>query len=287
MNCPNKMCKQERTVDQILAELDAMIGMSDIKKTVREIAIIIQMQKERDEKLGKESAGRDHNIIITGNPGIGKKTIVRILGALFKATGILKKDTVIEVNGNDLKGTFIGESKVIVNEKCDEAMGGILFIDEVYLLAYNQRNDALAWEAVDTLRFRLENDWTKYVIVLAGNEKDMQMFIHTQPGIRHKFRHYLHLSDYSAEELFAIFDSMVKKAGYNLTPDASEAAKTAIADMYNNKGPNFGNAGEIRVFFERITSRLATRLSALSKEERADKLKTIEACDISANGGGA
>jgi hypothetical protein len=105
--------------------------------------------------------------------------------------------------------------------------------------------------------------------------------------MRRRFKHYLHLSDYSAEELFAIFNSMVKKAGYTLTPDAGEAAKIAIADMYNNKGPNFGNAGEIRVFFERITSRQATRLSSLSKEERSSMLKTIEAADIQVSAGGA
>jgi len=279
--------KEERTVNEILAELDAMIGMTDIKKTVREIANKIQIQKEQEERDGTKSAGEGNNIVITGNPGTGKTTIVRTLGALFKAIGLLKTDTVIEVNGNDLKGSYLGQSKDKVNEKCDEAMGGILFVDEAYVLADTQRGgaaDQYARESVEILMTRLENDRTKFVGVVAGYEKEMQMFLDTvNPGMRRRFKHYLHLNDYSAEELFAIFNSMVKKAGYTLTPDASEAAKSAIADMYSNKGPNFGNAGEIRVFFERVTSRLATRLAALSKEERADKLKTIEACDIPAN----
>jgi len=283
--------KEERTVNEILTELDAMIGMTDIKKTVREIANKIQIQKEQEEKDGTKSAGEGNNIVITGNPGTGKTTVVRTLGALFNAIGLLKTDTVIEVNGNDLKGSYLGQSKDKVNGKCDEAMGGILFVDEAYVLADTQRGGAVdqyAKEAVEILMTRLENDRTKFVGVIAGYEKEMQVFLDTvNPGMRRRFRHYLHLSDYSAEELFLIFNSMVKKAGYTLTPDASEAAKTAITDMYDNKGPNFGNAGEIRVFFERITSRLATRLAALSKEERADKLKTIEAGDISANEGGA
>jgi len=276
--------KEDRTVNEILAELDAMIGMTDIKRTVREIANKIQIQKEQEEKDGTKSAGEGNNIVITGNPGTGKTTIVRTLGALFKTIGLLKTETVIEVNGNDLKGSYLGQSKDKVNEKCDEAMGGILFVDEAYVLADTQRGgaaDQYAREAVEILMTRLENDRTKFVGVVAGYEKEMQVFLDTvNPGMRRRFKHYLSLSDYSAEELFAIFNSMVKKAGYALTPDASEAANAAITDMFNKKEPNFGNAGEIRVFFEKTTSRLATRLSALSKEERSDKLKTIEACDI-------
>ncbi|GBU29646.1 hypothetical protein R84B8_03219 [Treponema sp. R8-4-B8] len=281
--------KEERSVNEILAELDAMIGMTDIKRTVREIANKIQIQKEQEEKDGTKSAGEGNNIVITGNPGTGKTTIVRTLGALFKAIGLLKTETVIEVNGNDLKGSYLGQSKDKVNEKCDEAMGGILFVDEAYVLADTQRGgaaDSFAREAVEILMTRFENDRTKFVGVVAGYEKEMQLFLDTvNPGMRRRFKHYLSLSDYNAEELFAIFASMVKKASYTLTDEAIEAAKAAIADMFNNKGPNFGNAGEIRVFFEKTTSRLATRLSALSKEERADKLKTIEACDIPEKGG--
>jgi len=283
--------KEERTVDDILAELDAMIGMTDIKKTVREIANKIQIQKEQEEKDGTKSVGEGNNIVITGNPGTGKTTVVRTLGALFKAIGLLKTDTVIEVNGNDLKGSYLGQSKDKVNEKCDEAMGGILFVDEAYVLCDTQRGgaaDSYAREAVEILMTRFENDRTKFVGVVAGYKYEMKMFLDTvNPGMRRRFKHYLHLSDYSAEELFAIYVSMVKKAGYNLTPEADEVAKAVITDMYNNKGQNFGNAGEIRVFFEKTTSKLATRLSALSKEERADKLKTIEACDIPVKEGGA
>jgi len=279
------------SVDEVLAELDAMIGMTDIKRTVREIANKIQIQKEQEEIDGTKSAGEGNNIVITGNPGTGKTTIVRTLGALFKAIGLLKSDKVIEVNGNDLKGSYLGQSKDKVNEKCDEAMGGILFVDEAYVLADTQRGgaaDSFAREAVEILMTRLENDRSRFVGVVAGYEKEMQVFLDTvNPGMRRRFKHYLSLTDYNADELFAIFNSMLKKPGYSLTPEASISAKAAITDMYDNKGPNFGNAGEIRVFFERTTSRLATRLSALSREERADKLKIIEACDIPVRGGNA
>jgi SpoVK/Ycf46/Vps4 family AAA+-type ATPase len=281
--------KEERTVNDILAELDSMIGMTDIKKTVREIANKIQIQKEQEEADGTKSAGEGNNIVITGNPGTGKTTIVRTLGALFKAIGLLKMETVVEVNGNDLKGSYLGQSKDKVNEKCDEAMGGILFVDEAYVLSDTQRGgaaDSFAREAVEILMTRLENDRTKFVGVVAGYEKEMEVFLDTvNPGMRRRFKHYLHLADYNAEELFAIFNLMINKSGYTLTDDAGETAKNAINEMYENKGPNFGNAGEIRVFFEKITSKQATRLSSISKDERAGKLKIIEASDILLNQG--
>jgi len=280
--------KEELSIDEVLAELDAMIGMTDIKRTVREIANKIQIQKEQEEKDGKKSAGEGNNIVIMGNPGTGKTTIVRTLGALFKAIGLLKTETVIEVNGNDLKGSYLGQSKDKVNEKCDEAMGGILFVDEAYVLADTQRGgaaDQYAREAVEILMTRLENDRSRFVGVVAGYEKEMEILLDTvNPGMRRRFKHYLKLSDYTADELFEIFKSMLKKPGYTLTLEASEAAKAAITDMFKNKGPNFGNAGEIRVFFEKTTSKLATRLSTLSREERSDKLKIIEACDIPVRG---
>jgi hypothetical protein len=109
----------------------------------------------------------------------------------------------------------------------------------------------------------------------------MDFFLDTiNPGMRRRFKHYLHLADYNADELFAIFCSMAKKAGYVLEAAANDEAKAAITVMYDNKGPNFGNAGDIRVFFERITSRQASRLSTLTKEDRSDKLKIIVADDI-------
>jgi len=280
-----KAVNEERTVDEILAELDAMVGMTEIKKTVRDIYNKIQYQKEVEEKEGVKGAGEGNNIVVTGNPGTGKTTIIRTLGALFKAIGFLKNDTVIECNGNDLKGSYLGQSKDKVNEKCDEAMGGILFVDEAYVLADIDRGggaiDSFAREAVETLMTRFENDRTKFVGVVAGYPRQMDIFLDTiNPGMRRRFKHFLHLPDYSAEELFLIFNTLITKGKFTLTPEAEAAAKEAIQVMYDTKDETFGNAGTVRIFFENVTSRLATRLAALSKEERADKLKIIEAEDI-------
>jgi SpoVK/Ycf46/Vps4 family AAA+-type ATPase len=180
-----------RTIEKILAEFDGMVDMTDIKKAVREIANRIQIQKERD---GTKSAVSGNHIVITGNPGTSKTTIVRILGALFKTIGFLKTDTVIEVNGNDLRGSYIGQSKEIVIQKCDEAMGGILFVDEIYTLI-SGGSDHFGKEAIDTLLRRMEDDRGKFVLIAAGYRKEMDDFLQSNPGFRNRFTHYLVLDD--------------------------------------------------------------------------------------------
>ncbi|MDR1575593.1 MAG: AAA family ATPase [Treponema sp.] len=274
--------KKRLSVDEVLAELDAMVGMIDVKKAVREIANKILIQKEIEEKDGTKTKGEGNNIILTGNPGTGKTTIVRTMGKLFKSIGLLPTDNVIEIDGNGLKGSYVGQSKDNVNEYCRKAMGGILFVDEAYTLA-NERGpvDSFAEEAATTLMKYLEDRRTEFVGIAAGYPKEMEYFLDKiNPGMRRRFKHYLYLPDYSAEELFLILQSMAKQQGYCFTPRALEISEEAVFAMHRSKGLNFGNAGEIRVFFEKITTRQSSRLAALSQKERADKLKTIEAEDI-------
>jgi SpoVK/Ycf46/Vps4 family AAA+-type ATPase len=273
------------TVDDILADLDSKTGMAAVKKTVREIANKIRIQKEIEEQEGTKGQGEGNNIIITGNPGTGKTTVVRILGSLFKAIGLLPSDKVIETDGNGLKGAYIGQTKDLVNEQCEKAMGGILFIDEAYTLANEQGPvDSFAKEAAETLLKRLEDDRAKFVGIAAGYAKEMEWFLDKlNPGMRRRFKHFLHLDDYTAEELCAIFDQMVKQAGYTITGDAAKAAHAAIQNMVDNKGPNFGNAGTIRMFFEQAVSRQASRISLMPKADRANVLKHITADDIEYN----
>jgi SpoVK/Ycf46/Vps4 family AAA+-type ATPase len=274
--------KKRLSVDEVLAELDAMVGMIDVKKAVREIANKILIQKEIEEKEGTKAKGEGNNIVLTGNPGTGKTTIVRTLGKLFKAIGLLPTDNVIETDGNGLKGSYVGQSKDTVNEYCRKALGGILFVDEAYTLANEQGPvDSFAEEAATTLMKYLEDRRAEFVGVVAGYPQEMEYFLDKiNPGMRRRFKHYLHLPDYSAEELFLILQSMAKQQGYSFTPQALALSEEAVFALYRTKGRHFGNAGEIRVFFEKITTRQSSRLAALSREERADRLKTIEAEDV-------
>jgi len=201
MNCPNK--KEERTVDEILAELDSMIGMANIKKAIREMANRILIRKEYEKTHGTKSAGGDYNIVIIGNSGTGKTTIVHILGALFKAVGILKTDNVIEVKGNDLICQYIGQSKDKVNEICDAAMGGVLFVDEItnvppFLDGYN--TETYVKEAWETLLTRIYYDYEKFIVIISDYKEKMDEFLNNVVGYKTKFSHFFCLDDYSEKQ---------------------------------------------------------------------------------------
>ena len=287
--------KEAVSVDKVLEDLDKMVGMTDVKKTVREIANTLQMQQERiaiekaeaikkgEEYIPKAASQVRNNIIITGNPGTGKTTIVRTLVSLFRSIGLTTRDKAVECQGNDLKGSYIGQSKDNVNSYCEKSFGGILFIDEAYALVNEQGPvDSFAKEALEVLMARMENEGHKFITIAAGYQKEMDLFLDKfNPGMRSRFVHFLNIPDYTADELIKIFtDYNVKPSGMSLTDEALEEAKKVIRNMVSSKGPNFGNAREMRELFNRITRRQSTRLSALSKEEREPIINTIEAVDI-------
>jgi AAA+ superfamily predicted ATPase len=271
------------SVNDVLADLEAMVGMKDVKETVRGIANKLAYHKKIMEQTGKAPDGEGNNICITGNPGTGKTTIVRTLAKLFKAIGLLADDKPLEIQGADLKAPYLGQSKDKVNEYCRQAMGRVLFIDEAYSLV-NERGpvDEYANEAITVLLAHLENDRDKFVCVVAGYPREMDLFIKkSNPGMERRFKHYIHLPDYSADELIEIFERFnVKKAGYILTDAAREKAREAIRRMVANKGPTFGNAGDIRTFFEKITGNTANRVSKLPDDQQNAVLQVIEAEDI-------
>jgi SpoVK/Ycf46/Vps4 family AAA+-type ATPase len=254
-----------------------------VKKTVRSIANKLAHQKKIMEQTGKAPDGEGNNICITGNPGTGKTTIVRSLAKLLKAIGLLSNDKPLEIQGADLKGSYLGQSKDKVNEYSRQAMGSVFFIDEAYSLV-NERGpvDQYADEAITTLLAHLENDRDKYVCIVAGYPKEMGTFItKSNPGMKRRFKHYIDLPDYSADELIEIFERFnVKKSGYTLTEAAQEKARAAIRSMVTNKGPNFGNAGDIRTFFEKVTENVAGRVSKLPDDQQTAALLVVEAEDI-------
>jgi len=276
------------SIDETLAELDAMVGMTEVKVTVRNIANKIAYDRKIMEQTGKMPDGEGNNICITGNPGTGKTTIVRTLAKLFKAIGLLPDDKPLEINGNDLKGSWLGQSKDKVNEYCRQALGRVLFIDEAYSLVGNNTTgnpgpiDQYAAEAITVLLAHLENARDKYVCVVAGYKKEMEIFIkHSNPGMESRFKHYIHIPDYTADELIEIFERFnVKKAGFTLTDKAKEKARGVIRKMVAGKSKNFGNARDIRTFFEKVTSNTANRVSKLPDDQQIAVLQIIEVEDI-------
>jgi SpoVK/Ycf46/Vps4 family AAA+-type ATPase len=263
----------ERTLDEIMTELDDFIGMDNVKAAVKEIAKQVQMQQERtlrgladDEKFGI-------HIVLTGNPGTGKTTIARKLGDIFAAIGYLDSGHVLETDRSQLVGQYQGETPKIVTEAINKAMGGILFVDEAYALAPQSGDgskDKYGTEAIETLMKRMEDDRGKFVMIAAGYQLEMENFLNSNPGMKSRFNKYLHINDYNPDELLLIYKGFIKKKKYVLSPEAEEIAKKAIKAIHDSRDKNFGNGREMRKLFEDTVTKFSDRLGKLDPASITD-----------------
>ena len=247
-------------LDEILAELNSLIGLSQIKTDVNRLISLVKMKKIRESK-GLKSVPVSLHLVFTGNPGTGKTTVARILAQLYKEIGILKKGQLIEVDRADLVAGYVGQTAIKTQEKITEAMGGILFIDEAYTLA-KEGND-FGQEAIDTILKAMEDSRDNLIVIVAGYDEPMQKFINSNPGLKSRFNKYFHFPDYTSDELVEIFKKMIQKYDYSITDDAMKVVIKNIEDMESRKGSNFANARDVRNYFEQIITREAMRISTM------------------------
>lgn len=264
---------------EIFNELDSLIGLKDVKKQIRQLWISVKMTLERRKK-GIQAELPIIHIVFTGNPGTGKTTVARILGQLFYSIGLLPSSNVIETSRKDLIGQYVGQTAPLVNEVCDKAIGGILFIDEAYSII-NGNNDFFGQEAIDTLLKRMEDDRGKFIVIAAGYPKEMKKFLESNPGLDSRFNTTLRFLDYSPEELLQIFTQYSSRNGFAITKEAMVRVNVAVKKMYAAKTKDFANAREIRNFFDKTKRDFDSRIAALPEEQRIKNvLQTIEAIDI-------
>lgn len=241
-----------------MEDLNELIGLDSIKKDVTELIGLVKMMKMRESR-GMKSVPLSLHLVFTGNPGTGKTSVARILARLYKQIGVLKNGQLVEVDRSELVAGYVGQTALKTQQKINEAIGGILFIDEAYTLA-KEGND-FGQEAIDTILKEMEDKRGQFVVIVAGYSTPMKKFIESNPGLKSRFNKYFHFPDYTEEELVEIFDSMCQKYDYKLTDEAKQAAKQSICNMVENKSDNFANARDVRNFFERIITRQAGRVS--------------------------
>ncbi len=275
---------EERSVDDILSDLDKFIGMDEVKSAVREIAYSVKNSVERAERGLGEQEKMSMHIILTGNPGTGKTTIARKLGEILSSIGYLDSGHVVEVDRAKMVSPYQGETPKVVDRLCDKAMGGILFVDEAYTLAPVSQagdRDNQGAQALEKLMKRMEDDRGKFVVIAAGYRTEMDNLFRINPGFRSRFNYFLNIEDYTPEQLYQIMLVFAKDKKYIFSPQAEALTKKMITEMYNTRDKDFANGRTMRSLFDQICKKQAQRLQGESISQMSnEELMTIEDQDI-------
>ena len=251
-------------------ELDELIGLESVKKEVRSLANFVKLQKQREAK-GLKTAKVSYHLVFYGSPGTGKTTVARIVGRIYKDLGVLKRGHTVETDRGGLVAKYMGQTAMKTDTVIQQALDGVLFIDEAYALVPESGNGSdYGQEAIATLLKRMEDHRDRLVVIIAGYKDEMQRFIDSNPGLQSRFNRYIDFPDYSGKELSEIFKMYMKKNQYTLADDAEEYLKERFDYVVEHKDRNFGNARYARNVFEKSIQQQANRLASqhnLSKKQ--------------------
>lgn len=269
---------EEIDVDKLLDELNEYVGLTSVKKDVQNLVNLIKVQRMR-ENMGLKGTDVSKHMVFYGNPGTGKTTVARILAKIYLGLGVLKNNNFVEVDRSGLVSGYVGQTATKTMEVIDQAMGGILFIDEAYSLTVDKGENDFGKEAVDTLLKAMEDHRDELVVIVAGYEEPMNEFLKSNPGLKSRFNKFLFFEDYTPDELVAILENMTKGKQYKLSPEAKEAAIEYFKGRCENKGEDFANAREVRNFLEKAITNHATRVVTIKKPSKK-ALSTLEKEDL-------
>lgn len=267
------------TMEDVMKDLDALIGMDEIKENVRTLVNLLKIQDERKAhelpvvEIGLHSA-------FLGNPGTGKTTVARIMGRIYKASGRLSKGHLVEVDRQGLVGGFVGQTAIKTQEKLDESAGGVLFIDEAYSLVPESGENDFGQEAITTILKYMEDNRDDFVLIAAGYPNEMERFLDSNPGFVSRFNDTIFFPDYTDEELYSIFELNLKKNDYTVSKQVAAKISEDFTWFITHKNKNFANGRLARKYFENIVENQANRLSKNKKTNSKAQLKRITASDL-------
>ncbi len=265
-------------VDRLLAELDSMIGLGGVKAEVRALIDEIQVNEWRRD-AGLAVGAVSNHLVFTGAPGTGKTTVARLYGQLLKALGVLPNGKFKEVARRDLVGQYIGHTAEKTTSVFEEAMGGVLFIDEAYTLSRSSGASAdFGQEAIDTLVKLMEDHRDQAAVIVAGYTAEMADFLDANAGLASRFAKTLEFENYSPQELVLIADRIARNDDYLLAAGVDDALFEWFSQIERDQ--NFGNAREARKLLEGMRKAQSGRLRALGRVPGRDDLRTLVLDDL-------
>lgn len=275
---PEPAKEPEETLDELMKQLDELIGLDTVKREVRTLINLIKvrsMRKAHDLKVMDMS----FHMVFTGNPGTGKTTVARLVAKIYKKLGFLSKGQLIETDRSGLVAGYVGQTAGKVCDVVNSALGGILFIDEAYALARKGMENDFGHEAIDTLVKLMEDHRDDLVVIVAGYTEEMHDFLTSNPGLISRFNKYIDFPDYTDDELMAILAMNAKRQGYVVSDEANAVVRKTLASMTLGERLDFGNARGMRNTLEKLVQEQANRLAQIEGDVTREMLQEITQSD--------
>lgn len=272
---------QESHIQEILDKLDQeLVGLKSVKNKIREMAALLLVDRIR-KGLGLNAGAPSLHMTFLGNPGMGKTTVAMRMAEILYRLEYIRKENVMLVTRDDLVGQGMGQTAPKTREVLNNAMGGVLLIDEAYTLYRPDHPGDFGLEAIEILMQVMENQRDDLVVILAGYKDHMERFFHSNPGMNSRIGLHIEFNDYGVDNLMVIAQSIVKAQNYCFSPDAEKAFREYL--IKRKTMPHFANARSVRNAIDRARLRQANRLLSSGKLLEKQDLITIEAADILAS----
>lgn len=273
--------EQAEDFDSLMDELNSLTGLDSVKQDIQNLVNIIKVQKLR-ERRGMKSPSISLHMVFAGNPGTGKTTVARLLANIYRGLGVLSSGHLVEVDRSKLVVGYIGQTASKTAQVIEEALGGVLFIDEAYTLSAGNGEQDFGQEAIDTLLKAMEDHRNEFIVIVAGYPDLMDEFLDSNPGLRSRFNKFIFFADYTPEELLQILSSMCEKQEYKMTEEARTYALEYFKQKVHAHSDTFANAREVRNFMEHAIAHQASRIIELGDDVADDVLITFEQEDFTA-----